>query len=278
MSFIIPKLAFYVVLCYDNIMSGVSPSRPNITAKMESLLSGLPSTETLEMELVFGHYGEIEAISTITPPNILLALHRARKARELAVSHRTFNVGAAAVAVALGKPRLQILTGVNIKPDEDSKLNVHAEQAALQKAIDRSYDRISVLAVVGDTQIDTQSGHPMHTLHPCGLCRDKLGDSKLVDPESTLIVSATPDLRTMEAYNLNQLRQYHRDPRSIKLARFELPDMDLLKPVDESVGNAPIKLVDTPEIMAEERLWDNTVGLFAVLWMNHHLARFSPHA
>lgn len=115
-----------------------------------------------------------------------------------------------------------------------------------KKAIDRNYDRISVLAVVGDAQIDTQSGHPMCTLHPCGLCHDKLGDSGLIDPEWTLIVSATPDLRTMEAYNLNQLKQYHRDPRSIKLARFELPDMDLLKPVDESVGNAPIKLADTP--------------------------------
>ena len=114
----------------------------------------------------------------------------------------------------------------------------------------------------------------MHTLHPCGLCRDKLGDSKLVDPESTLIVSATPDLRTMEAYNIRQVKQYHEDPDSIELARFELPDMKLLRPTEQSSGTtSPTRFIKTPEDDAEEQLWMNTLGPFTASWRNRHLGR-----
>ena len=255
-------------------MSGVSPSRPNPTARMEALLSELPGTETLEMGLAFGHYGEIEAISTITPPNILLALHRAREARELAISHRKFYVGAAAVAISEGQAGFEIITGFNIKPEENSTINIHAETSAEEKTRKRKFGRISIIAIVGEAQNDQQSGHAMCTLHPCGLCRKALGESSLVDDDFTLIASATPDLRTMEAYNIRQVKQYHEDPDSIELARFELPDMKLLRPTEQSSGTtSPTRFIKTPEDDAEEQLWMNALGPFTASWRNRHLGR-----
>lgn len=178
------------------------------------------------------------------------------------------------MATAIGQPRFEIMTGVNIKPDENSQMNVHAEQSALQKVQDRRYDKVSIVAVVGDTQNDTQSGHTMHTLHPCGLCRDALDHSPHINNESTLIVSSLPNLRTIELYSLSQLRQYHDNPDSIELPRFELPDMQLLTPFEMTAYNTGLAtLPDTPELQAEEDIWFNSIGLFAVNWMNHHLAQ-----
>ena len=246
----------------------------DVTIGMQELLSRLPRTDTPEFRSSYESYGEREALLTIQPANILLALLRAREAQALAVSWRDFKVGAAAVAISTGSPRFEIMTGVNVKPDEDSQMNVHAEQSALQKVRDRRYDRVSIVAVVGETQSDSQSGHTMHTLHPCGLCRSALGESKSVNAESTLIVSALPDMRTIEAYSLNQLKQYHQDPDSIELTRFSLPDMEILKPIDwKNHSDSAMVINNTPEIQAEEDIWFNSVGFFAVNWMNYHLAR-----
>ena len=226
-------------------MSDVLKS-PSTTDKMKSLLSKLPQLDTIPMELPNTRLDEADTLSTIHPADILFALHRAREAHKLAVSYRGFDVGAAALALAYGPTRFQLLTGVNIKPDEQSLLNVHAEQSTLRRTMYKGYEHISLLAVVGNTQHDQQSGHYMHTLHPCGLCRKALRGSRLIDPESTIIVSALPDLRTIEAYNLNQLDTYHDDPDSIELARLELSNEDE---------------------------WSNTIGLFSVIWMRDHLSR-----
>ncbi len=243
----------------------------DVTVEMQQLLSSLPRTDTPELNSHYTpEYGVREAILAVTPANILLALMRAREAQKLAVSWRGFKVGAAVVATSLGKSRFEIMTGVNVKPDEDSAMNVHAEQAALQKVDDRGYQKVAIVAVVGETQNDTQSGHDMPTLHPCGLCRNVLRESPKVDAESTLVVSALPTLRTIQTYSLNQLLQYHDDPSSIELARFDLPDMQLLRPCTVK-GQEAIRLEDTPQNLEEEVVWNRTIGVMSLAWRRRHL-------
>lgn len=243
----------------------------NVTAKMQELLSKLPRTDTPEFSSRYTPgYSEREVVLSITSASILLALNRAREARELAVSYRKFKVGAAVIALSLGSPRFEIMTGVNVKPDQDSNMNVHAEQSALQKVTDRGYTHIAALALVGETQNDQQSGHDMHTLHPCGLCRAFLSQSEAIDADRTLIVSALPDLKTIEMYDLNQLHQFHSDPSSTELTRFDLPDMEILEPFAPDT-DSPIRLMDTPQSLAEERIWDSTVGAFTASWRHRHL-------
>lgn len=241
----------------------------DVTADMQRLLSRLPATDTYPFRSVINsEYDKRHFALSIHPASVLLAMHRAREAQELAVSYRGFKVGAAAIGITFGEPNFQIMTGVNVKPDADSTMNVHAEQVALQKAHDRGFSAISTLVVVGETQADQQSGHEMHTLHPCGLCRNALRNSSMIDPNATLIVSATPSLREIELYNLQMLSSFHESPqKQAQLAHFELPDIELLKPFVPTEQES-IRLDDTTETLEGERLWDTSVGHFINQWSN----------
>jgi hypothetical protein len=109
-------------------------SEVNVTQGMQELLSRLPRTDTHPFRSVITpEYTKEHIALSLTPGNLLLALHRAREAQELAVSYRDFKVGAAIVGLAFQPSNFQIMTGVNVKPDEESNMNVHAEQVALQK-------------------------------------------------------------------------------------------------------------------------------------------------
>lgn len=201
---------------------------------------------------------------SITPANLLLALHRAREAQALAVSYRDFRVGAAAVALTAGSPEFQMVTGINVKPDQTTSMNVHAEQVALQKVDDRRFSYVSTVAVVGSSQADKQSGHEMTTLHPCGLCRDAMAAHPAIDPELTLLASALPDLRTIELYSLASLQKFHDQGDGSGIQRFDLPDLQLLKPFEPRDGIAEID--DSDETYEDERHWNDTVGEFVNSW------------
>jgi len=246
----------------------------DITEKMYRAFSGLPATDTLS----FGskanpEYTREHLALSITPANLLLALHRAREAHELAVSYRNFKVGAAIVALRVGgASNFQILTGINVKPDENSSLNGHAEQMAFFKAKDRTFNAVSIVAVVGKTQTDQQSGNEMYTLHPCGKCRAFMSQHPLVDPEITLIATALPTLRTIELSSLNELHTYHDTDTHLddEIPRFELPDLSLLRPFTPKAGQI-LSLDDSPEAYEDERIWDNTIGAFLTEWRLKHL-------
>lgn len=198
------------------------------------------------------HYTEQDVALSITPPNLLAVLLKAREARDLAVSYRNFNVGAALFAMKYQPAETQILAGANIKPDPESSVNIHAEQLAMKRARQYGYTAISIVGVVGETQHDQQSGHEMGTLHPCGLCRTALGTSPLVDRNQTLIATALPDLRTIELSTVTKLDRYHNDAEFHHLTQIEIPDLKLLRPV---ATGAPVRLLDTDEMSQEDHTW-----------------------
>jgi cytidine deaminase len=235
----------------------------NMNQEVQELISRLPLTDSPRFHPSMRHANErMRAILSLTPGNLLFTMQKARDAFPLAKSYRDFKVGAAVVGI---EPAYQFLTGVNLKPEEDSVVNIHAEQLAMQKARDRGYSAIRTIVVVGNTQTDTQSGHEMHTLHPCGLCRDVMEHDPMVDNEVTLIASTTPDFLTLELYNLHGLKAFHETGSEEGIARFTFEDLPhLFDPIPKlKPGEAfDLGVFETPEAREQERVWDAKVGAF----------------
>ncbi len=168
----------------------------------------------------------VETVQSITPANLFEAFQRAQKARERAISYRDFKVGATALALKSNGRQTEWFDGANIKPEPQALTSVHAEQAALKKATNADFTAVSMIAVVGETQHDQQSGREMVTLHPCGLCRDTFLESPLIDGQATLIASALPNLHTIELYSLESLVNFHTRHDSQGIWRVDLPSPD----------------------------------------------------
>jgi cytidine deaminase len=171
------------------------------------------------------------------------------------VSYRDFKVGATVFAMRNSPATSQFITGANIKPDKDSSVNVHAEQSAMKRARQAGFTAISIVAVVGETQDDQQSGHQMCTLHPCGLCRETLGQSPLIDNNLTLIATAHPDLRTIELSTITKLGQYHEAQAFDDVTRIDVPELELLTPFVPLPNQRVIELNDTNANLEEDRTW-----------------------
>lgn len=230
----------------------------DVSGELEDTIVRLPRLDTFPFRSILKpEYRTEHILLSQTAANLLFGLNRARQARELAVSHRKFNVGASMMGLKAMPSVMRYMSGVNIKPEEDSVINIHAEQLALKKLLAEGFDMISMVVLVGETQNDQQSGRPMHTLHPCGLCRTKLLESDLVDPELTLVVSALPDFSAIEVANLTDLQRFHEagDDSGIMKFDFEEP-LEILTPHQ---GSEPVMLVDTPQTMVEERKWSEIV-------------------
>ncbi|MFZ1250011.1 MAG: hypothetical protein WAR37_00985 [Candidatus Microsaccharimonas sp.] len=228
------------------------------TEKLQHTISRLPLTDSGEIfSVLHSSFTEWQIEQELNPANILLALHKAADARGHAASHRNFNVGASVLALKPNLARKQFFKGVNVKPEALTDVNIHAEQLAIQKARDRGFSLIRIVAVVGETQNDTQSGHQMCTLHPCGLCRDAMESAPLIDNDQTLIVTATPNLRTIEFSNVRSLKEYHEQQDFNVVRRVDLPDLNILRPV---ATGAPIFLNDNAESRDEDRIWDSIIS------------------
>lgn len=162
---------------------------------------------------------------------VLYTLLGTRVYQEKAVSYRGFNVAAGVLAVkASGYARFY---GNNIKVDDTDTVNIHAEDIAVGKAERANYDAISVLTVIGPTQEDHASGLHTHTLHPCGRCRDRLSTHPLIS-DDTLIVTATPNFKTLELFNFPALERLHAKDIDEDIIRVELHDSDqLFKPLND---------------------------------------------
>ncbi len=237
------------------------PRERDISKELERAIARLPRIDThpfwSELNPI---YTSEHLILSQTPANLLLALNRAREARGIAISYRDFTVGASVVGLKANPSFLQFISGINIKPEEDSVINIHAEQLALTKLEEDGFDMVSMIAIVGELQADQQSGKTMHTLHPCGLCRKVLLSSPIMDGELTLIVTALPDFSVIEVSNLTGLQRFHElgDDSGITRFHFDTP-LKILTPYDGSVP-ADLRLLDTPEALAEEREWDRIIG------------------
>lgn len=234
------------------------PTERDINQELQDTIAFLPRVDTLPFHSSLNpEYTPEHLILSQTGANILFALNKARKAREMAVSYRNFNVGASIMGLRTEPSNVCFYTGVNIKPEENSVINIHAEQLALNKLKELGYDMVSMVVVVGETQPDQQSGKDMHTLHPCGLCRGVLLESDLIDPDLTLVVCALPDFKTIEIANLNALKNFHETGDDSGIARFTFDeDMEILSPPP----TGPVHLIDTPESLREQRIWDEVIG------------------
>ena len=238
----------------------------DITQKLEHGFAGIEAVRSGPFNShLHNEYDRQDMLRSIIAPNVLVALHKARMARELAVSYRNFNVGASVVALTKQKAGFHILPGFNVKTNADGPVNVHAEQSALTTAQSVNADMVSIVAVVGETQADQQSGHEMHTLHPCGMCRTQLESSPLVDNDATLIFSALPDLRTIEVSTVNGLHNYHNNtqPDRSGVTLFELPDLELLKPFI-TPRSGIIRLDDSERLVDEDRIWGSSIGAYVI--------------
>ena len=233
----------------------------DVTKGMQELLSRLPKTDTYPFRSVLNpEYTQEHIALSLTPANLLLALLRAKEAQEIAVSYRDFKVGAAVVGLAFKPSRFKIMTGVNVKPDEESNMNVHAEQVALQKARDDHFDAISIVAVVGNTQSDKQSGKEMPTLHPCGLCRGIMTHDPMMHHQATLIVSALPDFSSLELYSLDALNTYHETHDTTGITQIDLPRLSIFDPVIDT--GEPIQPGYVESYDADARIWENAINDF----------------
>lgn len=234
----------------------------DVGKKLERAISRLPRVDSFEFNSrLYPEFTAEHALNGVFGASVLLALHRAREAQELAVSYRDFKVGAAVLYFTFKPAKMQIVSGINIKPQEDSAINIHAEQLALQKMNDRNGDIISLIAVVGDVQPDTQSGRLAKTLHPCGLCREALLASGVVDDDRTLVVGALPDLRTIEMYPFGALTDFHQHNDYTRIFPVNLPELELLKPYEVADPTVPVVLSETAESNAEEDIWEESVEL-----------------
>lgn len=244
----------------------------DISKDLERSIAALPQVDTLPFHSRLNpHYTKEHLLLSQTGANILFALNKARAARELAISYRDFTVGATLVGMKYRPSLLQDITGINIKPEEESAINIHAEQLALTKLEENGFESVSMVVVVGETQSDQQSGKAMHTLHPCGICRNILLASPMIDPELTLVVSALPSFKTIEIASLKDLKAFHENGDESGILRAEFATLlDLFKPV---TTKEPIHLVDDDRTLAEERIWTNAIDIPLIERRRHLLAQ-----
>jgi hypothetical protein len=64
----------------------------------------------------------------------------------------------------------------------------------------------------------------------------------MIDNDATLIFSALPDLRTIEASTVNGLQAYHQqeDPDRSSVTSCELPEMEMLTPFTSPEGEVVV--------------------------------------
>jgi len=154
----------------------------------------------------------------------------AHRARERAISHRQFRVGAAALVLYWrdGREYQRYVHGANMKPDASDEINIHAEHAVMHDIEKYMYpgDKISVpaLVVIGDYQHDQQSGQQTRTLHPCGKCRDDFVSFEPASFEQTLFMTARDNLQIFEWFYLKQLLALHQSGgEEFSYAEFDHP-------------------------------------------------------
>lgn len=200
-------------------------------------------------------------------PALPFLLLGAERARDYADSHRDFRVGAAALAIySKGHVKQQMIVhGANIKPvADDEGINIHAEHILLARIAAHSAPgetvRVPLLVVVGDVQSDEQSGRPMRTLHPCGMCRADFEDPRSPIDDSTVTVSAIPDMTQFEWYDLDGLQLYHSqgDDSYIGSAAFDTR-LDVLAPLDIDAQHHRL-IIERPPT-EDERLFTSRITL-----------------
>ncbi len=189
--------------------------------------------------------------------NVNYVLLEAENARQEADSYRGFTVGAAAMAIYRRGEQLRkmYVHGANAKPVQGSDIiNVHAEHTVFSMVEDgrmphETAHHIPLIAIIGDLQPDQQAGTNTSTLHPCGICRDMFHEDRSPIDDTSLIVTATADMRVIEWFNRRALRALHEHGDDSGIGRVELSErhsmLTLPEWYTEAVKNGtPVVLAD----------------------------------
>lgn len=132
-------------------------------------------------------------------------IRRARFIRETAHNYRGFNVGVVAMAASVDGSIHAAREGANIKKSSSAK-KICGETIAVKQAKKDGLERIIGLVVVGEPQMDDESGLVSPTLHCCGVCREWLETQANDD---TLILTALPDRDAFQLQTLAELINLH---------------------------------------------------------------------
>ena len=185
----------------------------------------------------------------------------AQKSREFALSYRDFRVGAAALVLYWreGVEFQTYIHGANMKPTSTDEINVHAEHVLLRsiEKYMRPDDHVSVpiVSVIGDYQADQQSGKHTRTLHPCGVCRGDFQTFERPSFETTLFVTAKPDLQVFEWFSLPELTAHHEGAdQELAFAEFDHP-LDIFSLPEAELAE------HQDDISVDERLFDARVRI-----------------
>jgi len=225
---------------------------PTLTPVRTELLALQPNIDVIDQLSAISE----EELALFTVTSLLHTIRRAEAISFQGISHRDFQVGAIAVATNDFSSVLARLSGFNVKPDASGRVNIHAEQMAIEKAKKYGLNRILAFAVWGEPQPDTQSGRDSPTLHPCGLCRDYMGKSGLIAPE-TIILSGGSDFRTAELYTYHELCEFHDGGNIRELCGVESGAVADTCSLGESRTKATWEANPQPFTIANEALVDN---------------------
>ncbi len=193
------------------------------------------TSPSLTGELYTGPLETVEARMALGAlPKLVHAIDRAKSNSNLALSWRNYNVGSSAVMCNFETGRIGFLDGYNVKPSEnDSSLNLHAEQIAIAKGRYHGLNKVIGITVYADPINDdaNPNGHP--TLRPCGRCTDMFTEIPEVD-ERTLVLGSNQDMSICELYTVGSLL----DPSTPKLVdrTFSLQSEDDLQHYDREIN------------------------------------------
>jgi len=178
----------------------------------KGLYGGFPTLVAFaEHHRVFDHSRPIIHEEQLRRINWLYLIARAQEARKEANSYRDFNVGCAVWAfktnaIQVGE-RWAVFAGSNLKVAAGAR-PVCAEQLAFGAVKSSRYDRIIAMVIIGEPQLDVESGLQPPTLHPCGECRRIFQAESEVFSE-TLLLTLTPDEQIQELFSIKELITLH---------------------------------------------------------------------
>lgn len=168
----------------------------------------------------------------LTSINQLIYLIRASAAESAkAVSWRDYRVGAAAVSFNFDTHVTSVMTGSNVKPEENGGLNLHAEQISLAKVRRFQLGEVIAMAVWGDpTDLDANPNQEP-TLRFCRRCSDMF-DSAPEITDKTILLSGNRDFSKCELYTADELGDYYKDPGAVGLIS-DTPPFSLADDMDD---------------------------------------------
>lgn len=158
-----------------------------------------------------GYDPALVAIASIN--NLIWLIRAAQQTAPQALSWRDYKVGSAVLAYDFETPAMGITVGMNIKPDQDGSINLHAEQLALAKARRMKLNHVMAIAVWGDPTDANANPSGESTLRPCRRCDDMLRAIPEVKTE-TLILSGNSDLSVCELYTAMELQTFYSSPEA----------------------------------------------------------------